>query len=82
MIFRPRFQCTKLDTSEGYKEPLGKLFFLMKLEINQFVLRANALLKELEHKPCSRVLVCESRLSKLIETSVGSQEMTSLNAGK
>lgn len=41
----------------------------MKLEIKPFVLGANALLKELEDRPCNRVLVCESRLSELIETS-------------
>ena len=54
----------------------------MKLEIKPFVLGANALLKEWEHRPCNRVLVCESRLSELIETTVESQGVTCLNGGK
>lgn len=50
----------------------------MKLEINPFVLGANALLKELGHRLWNRVLVCESRLSELMETTVES----GLNGGK
>lgn len=54
----------------------------MKLEIKPFVLGTNALLKELEHGPCNRALVCESRLSELIETAIESQGVTCLNGWK
>lgn len=54
----------------------------MKLEIKPFVLGANALLKELEHRPHHRVVGCESRLSALVETNVEHQGVTCLNGGK